>query len=69
MAFADVGALAQLEGFASRHGPAFYGLPLNSARLRLERAVQAVPEQLERGGALLVPLRAGETVAWRLTDV
>ncbi|KAK9813603.1 hypothetical protein WJX73_010198 [Symbiochloris irregularis] len=34
-AFDSVGALDKLEGFASRHGPAFYGLPPNTLQLHL----------------------------------
>jgi dihydroorotase len=67
-AFAAVGALERLEGFASRAGPAFYRLPQNAGRITLRHESVPVPETLERGGVTLVPLRAGETVAWRLLD-
>ena len=36
--FAEQNALHHLEAFASRNGPAFYGLPLNTRRITLERA-------------------------------
>ena len=39
--FDEEGALDRLEGFASEHGPRFYGLPLNEGRVTLER--EAVP--------------------------
>lgn len=35
--FEDMGALDRLEGFASRHGPAFYGLPVNTGTLTLTK--------------------------------
>ena len=36
--FEEEGALDRLEGFASLHGPAFYRLPPNPGRMRLERS-------------------------------
>lgn len=65
-AFEEAGALDRLEGFASRHGPAFYGLPVNEERISLVREEWRVPEELEFGGARLVPLRAGDTIPWKL---
>ncbi|MDT7837235.1 dihydroorotase [Aquabacterium sp. OR-4] len=64
-AFEAAGALAQLEGFASRHGPAFYGLPLNSGSVTLEKQPFTLPEGVPFGDATLKPLRGGETLAWR----
>ena len=43
-AFDSVGALGQLEGFASFHGPDFYGLPRNSGSVTLKRQAWTVPE-------------------------
>ena len=65
-AFDSVGALERLEGFASRHGPAFYGLPVNEDSVTLQRQSTVVPAVLGDGDATVVPFRAGETVAWRL---
>ena len=66
-AFEQVGALDQLEGFASLHGPAFYGLPVNSTTLTLEKREWDVPAHYSYGaGATLTPLRAGETLGWRV---
>ncbi|HEU4353569.1 MAG TPA: dihydroorotase [Burkholderiales bacterium] len=65
-AFEEAGALDKLEGFASVFGAQFYGLPLNADTLTLERAEWRVPERLAFGGEELVPLRAGETVPWKL---
>ena len=45
--------------------PAFYGLPRNTGTVTLGRCL-AVPEALPFGEAELKPLRAGETLAWRL---
>ncbi len=60
--FEEEGALDKLEIFASVHGPAFYGLPLNEGTVTLERAKVQVPAEI--GG--IVPFHAGETLRWRL---
>ena len=65
-AFELAGSLDRLEGFASRHGPAFYGLPVNAGTVTLERAPWTIPESLPFPGDAIVPLGAGETLAWRL---
>ncbi len=65
-AFESVGALDKLDAFAGHHGPAFYGLPRNSGTVTLVREPWTLPETLPFGDALIKPLRAGETLAWRL---
>ncbi len=64
-AFDAVGALDKLEGFASHHGPAFYGLPRNRGQVTLARQPWVLPEAVAFGDAQLKPLRGGETLAWR----
>ncbi len=65
-AFEQAGALDRLEAFASFHGADFYGLPRNPDRITLTRQRWPVPQQLGEGDDAIVPLRAGESVAWRL---
>lgn len=65
-AFEAAGALDRLEAFASFHGADFYGLPRNRDRVTLERNEWRVPESFGFGEESLVPLRAGERLAWRL---
>ncbi|MEW6512957.1 MAG: dihydroorotase [Pseudomonadota bacterium] len=66
-AFEAAGALDRLEGFASHFGPNFYGLPRNSDTITLVREPWSVPAELPYlADDALVPLRAGETVGWRL---
>ncbi len=65
-AFEQAGALGRLEAFASFHGPDFYGLPRNAGRVTLRREAWTVPESLAFGGDRIVPLAAGETLAWKL---
>lgn len=67
-AFEAVGALERLEAFASRFGPAFYGLETNPDSITLTRQSWTVPDRLGFGEDALIPLRAGEPVAWRLAD-
>ena len=65
-AFEEVGALDKLEAFASQFGAAFYGLPPNAGQVTLVREEWTVPERLPFGDGELVPLRAGETLPWKL---
>ncbi|MFV0277510.1 MAG: dihydroorotase [Parahaliea sp.] len=65
-AFATQGALAQLEGFASHFGADFYHLPRNADTITLEQAPWTVPDSLPLGGTPLTPMRAGDTVTWRV---
>ena len=67
-AFEDADALDRLEGFASRFGADFYGLPRNADTIRLERAPWTVPAEYPFGADTIVPLRAGETMRWRIAS-
>ena len=64
--FEHAGHLDRLEGFASHHGADFYGLPRNNDTLTLVRESWQPPATLPMGEETLVPLRADETVAWRI---
>ncbi|WP_371742892.1 dihydroorotase [Polynucleobacter sp. MWH-UH2A] len=65
-AFESVGKLERLEGFASFFGPDFYSLPRNTKKITLSKKTQTIPMELPLGDATIVPLRAGETIAWSL---
>ncbi|WP_066331635.1 dihydroorotase [Azohydromonas lata] len=65
-AFEAAGALDKLEGFASVHGPDFYGLPRNSGTVTLVREDWTLPETVPFGDAALKPLCAGEVLHWKL---
>ena len=65
--FEQQGALDKLEGFASLHGPAFYGLPVNTGKLKLVKSDMQVPERLKLGDTELSPIRAGDTIGWQAT--
>jgi dihydroorotase len=64
--FDEEGALDRFEGFASEHGPRFYGLPLNDDTVTLVRAEARVPDVVDAGGTPIVPFHAGATLPWRL---
>ena len=67
--FEEEGALDRLEGFASLHGPAFYGLPVNTSRISLIREPNMVPERITIGSEAVVPFHAGESIGWRFAGV
>ena len=65
-AFEDAGALDKLEAFASFHGADFYGLPRHTETITLKRESWTVPDSLTLGSEKLVPLRAGESLKWKV---
>jgi dihydroorotase len=67
-AFEDAGALDKLEAFASFHGADFYGLPRHADTITLRRENRSIPATLKLGDVVLVPLRAGEAVRWRVVE-
>jgi dihydroorotase len=64
--FEEEGALDRFEGFASLHGPGFYGLPVNPGTITLEKASVEVPATIDAQGTAIVPFHAGEVLGWRL---
>jgi dihydroorotase len=65
-AFESAGKLDRLEAFASFFGADFYGLPRNTERVILKRETWVPPAEIPYGDSTLVPLGAGEPLAWRL---
>jgi len=64
--FEELGILDKLEAFASFNGPDFYGLPRNTDTITLVREPWTMPAELPLADGTIVPLKAGETVHWRL---
>lgn len=64
--FEQAKALDKLEAFASFFGADFYGMPRNTEKVTLEKSEWRVPENIPFGDDVLVPLRAGEPVSWKL---
>jgi len=65
-AFEAAEALDRLEAFASHFGADFYGLPRNADKVTLSRRPWTVPAEYPFDGDSVVPLRAGDTLAWRV---
>ncbi len=65
-AFEQADALDKLEGFASFYGADFYRLPRNQDRITLIKEAWRVPQEYSLGDDVLIPLRAGQQIGWRL---
>ncbi len=65
-AFEAAGALDKLESFASFYGADFYGLPRNTDQITLLKTAWNVPESITFAADVLVPLRAGQSIAWKM---
>ena len=68
-AFEGAGALDRLEAFASHHGADFYGLPRNLRRVTLIKESWTAPADYPFGDDVVVPLKAGEEIKWRVESV
>lgn len=64
--FEEAGALDKLEGFASFNGPDFYGLPRNTDTITLTKEAWSVPETMQFGNDVVVPILAGEQMPWKV---
>lgn len=66
-AFEAAGALDKLEAFASFHGPDWYGLPRNADKITLLKETWTVPASYPYlASDDIVPLRAGESLTWKM---
>ena len=64
--FDDLGALDKFQGFASEHGPDFYGLPRNTGTITLNKEEWSIPESIKTSDNFLIPFLAGTTLNWKL---
>jgi hypothetical protein len=64
--FEQEDALDRLEAFASFRGADFYGLPRNAEQITLVKKPRRAAETFDVEDDVIVPLRAGEPVAWQL---
>lgn len=67
-AFDQVQRLDRLQAFACERGPDFYGLPRNQQKMTLVREAWTVPSSYPFGETEIVPLRAGESIQWRISE-
>ena len=66
--FEEENSLDKLEAFTSHLGADFYGRPRNQETIDLVKVDNLSPESLRFGSSTVVPLRAGELLAWRLEE-
>jgi len=66
--FEEEGALDKLEGFASLHGPAFYGLPVNAESITLEKrsTALALDGKLQTASGPLTVFDPGHPLYWHV---
>ncbi|MCP5087531.1 MAG: dihydroorotase [Rhodobacteraceae bacterium] len=64
--FEQEGALDQLEGFTSLHGPAYYGLPVNVGTLTLKKHTHPIkfPARIETGEGPVTVFDPGLDIYW-----
>ncbi|WP_038173146.1 dihydroorotase [Vibrio pacinii] len=62
--FDQEGKLDNLEAFASHNGPDFYGIERNRDSVTLSKQAWSVADTMPFGQDVVVPIRAGETIAW-----
>ena len=67
--FDQAGCLEKLEGFASIHGPHFYGLPVNQQSITLTKTSWQVPDSYPMGNDVLIPLAAGKQLSWSMVTI
>ena len=67
-AFDSVNALDKLEGFTSIYGQQFYNIPINTTKIVLKKEAWTVPDFLGFGASKIRPLRAGQSVAWKIVE-
>ncbi|TRX56868.1 dihydroorotase [Thalassomonas sp. M1454] len=64
--FEQENALDKLEAFASHNGPDFYQLPRHEDTITLSKESWDVPETMPLGNDVVVPIRAGEQILWKV---
>ncbi|USD68072.1 dihydroorotase [Vibrio sp. SCSIO 43136] len=64
--FEAEGKMEHFEAFVSHNGPDFYGLPRNEDTVTLEKDVWTVPETMPFGSDIVVPIRGGEEISWKV---
>lgn len=65
-AFDRMHALDKLEGFASWYGADFYRLPRTKRKITLQHESWTIPDTIEYGEDVLIPLAAGEQLNWKV---
>ena len=61
-------SLDKLENFGSKFGADFYGLPYNKSKITLIKKQLEIPDTIKIGNEELIPLSAGKTLSWQLSE-
>jgi len=67
--FDEEGALDRFEAFASENGARFYGIPLNSGTITLERRESPVMAAVAVDDTEVVVFQGGQTLPWSIGEV
>lgn len=66
--FEQAGALSRLDAFLGRWGAEFYHQSLNQTLLQLRKIPQSIPAFLPLGKDQVIPIAAGERLAWSIDE-
>jgi dihydroorotase len=67
--FESENALDKLENFSSKFGADFYKLPYNKSKIKLIKKEFRIPAKITIGNEEIIPLFAGETLSWQLSEI
>jgi len=67
--FETENALGKLENFSSKFGADFYKLPYNKSKIKLIKKELEIPTKIDVGNEEIIPLFAGETLSWQLSEI
>jgi len=68
--FDELNCLDKLEGFASLHGPDFYGVKRNTNQLKLVRKDWQMPNSINLNeNESIIPFYAGQTLTWQVEQL
>lgn len=67
-AFDKASSIAKLSNFMGKFGAEFYNLPMNTNKIDLLRKPLIIPKSLPLGDETVIPLAAGQTLQWSVTD-
>ena len=67
--FESENALDKLENFSSKFGADFYKLPYSKSKIKLIKKKLEIPAKINIGNKEVIPLYAGETLSWQLSEI
>jgi dihydroorotase len=67
--FESKNALDKLENFSSKFGADFYKLPYNKLKIKLIKKEFQIPDKINIGTEEIIPLFAGKTLPWQLSEI